>query len=73
MRIATSTASAHAYDDNDNRTQVSESRDGTAATPRTYCYDARNQLVSRNSAAACSPTVNDECPASTFLETFGVG
>ncbi|MDQ3523729.1 MAG: RHS repeat-associated core domain-containing protein, partial [Chloroflexota bacterium] len=50
---------AYAYDDNDNRTQVAENNAATSSDRR-YCYDARNQLVLRNSGIACSSSANDE-------------
>lgn len=43
----------YTYDENDNRTRVTESN-GSANLDRYYCYDARNQLTNRGSAAACS-------------------
>jgi RHS repeat-associated protein len=57
---------AYAYDDNDNRTTVNESN-GSASSDRRYCYDARNQLVYRNTGAACSSGANDE--AYTYDDT----
>lgn len=56
-------SNAYAYDDNDNRTTVNESN-GTASSDRRYCHDARNQIVYRNTAAACSAAAKDE--ANTF-------
>ncbi len=50
---------SHAYDENDNRTQVSENN-GATSSDRRYCYDALNQLVYRNTGAACSSGANDE-------------
>ena len=49
----------YAYDDSDNRTTVNESN-GSASSDRRYCYDARGQLVYRNTSAACSSGANDE-------------
>jgi RHS repeat-associated protein len=49
----------YAYDENDNRTQVSENN-GATSSDRRYCYDALNQLIYRNTAAACSSGSNDE-------------
>jgi RHS repeat-associated protein len=49
----------YSYDDNDNRTQVVE-HNGSGSTDRRYCYNARNQLVYRNTGAACSSGSNDE-------------
>ena len=45
-------------DDNDNRTQVVESKDGGAAVTTTYCYDALNRLIAAKLTTACtsSPT-----------------
>ena len=53
-------SSTYAYDANHNRTSVTESRDGAAAPTRNDCYDPRNQLVARNTGAACSATTGDE-------------
>jgi RHS repeat-associated protein len=50
---------AYEYDPNDNRTRVNESNGATSADRR-YCFDAQDRLVSRNTGAACSPTVKDE-------------
>ncbi len=49
----------YAYDNNDNRTTVNESN-GAASSDRRYCYDALDQLVFRNTAAACSSSAKDE-------------
>jgi RHS repeat-associated protein len=49
----------YAYDDNDNRTQVVE-HNGSGSTDRRYCYDALNQLIYRNTGAACASGSNDE-------------
>ncbi len=47
----------YGYDDNDNRTQASESSTEAPLTPHFYCYDARNQLTKAAAAAGCvSPT-----------------
>ncbi|MDQ3691266.1 MAG: hypothetical protein M3406_14790, partial [Chloroflexota bacterium] len=50
------------YDANHNRTVVRESGSGWAdSLPGWfYCYDARNQLVARDTGAACSATSGDE-------------
>jgi RHS repeat-associated protein len=50
---------SYTYDDNDSRTQVVESNAATSSDRR-YCYDARNQLIYRNTGAACSSSANDE-------------
>jgi RHS repeat-associated protein len=51
----------YSYDDNDNRTRVQEDNGGGAGlSDWRYCYDARDQLVSRKTAASCSPTSGDE-------------
>ena len=52
----------YAYDANDYRTLVRESGSGWAdALPGWfYCYDARNQLVARNTGGACSAISGDE-------------
>jgi RHS repeat-associated protein len=47
------------YDDNNNRTKVVEDN-GATSSDRRYCYDALNQLVYRNTGAACSAGANDE-------------
>lgn len=52
-------ADTYAYDDNHNRTQVIEIN-GSVTSDRRYCYDARNQLIFRNTGAACSSGANDE-------------
>ncbi len=52
----------YAYDNNDNRTRVAEAN-GAASTDRFYCYDARDQLIYRNTGTACSSTVKDEAYA----------
>ena len=44
----------YAYDDNNNRTQTSESRDGGTPTTTYFCYDALNRLVSSRSTSGCS-------------------
>lgn len=49
----------YAYDENDNRTQVVENN-GATTSDRRYCYDALNQLIYRNTGAACSAVSNDE-------------
>ncbi len=49
----------YSYDENDNRTQVVENN-GATSSDRRYCYDALNQLIYRNSGAACSSGSNDE-------------
>jgi RHS repeat-associated protein len=51
------------YDENDNRTKVVEDN-GNTSSDRRYCYDANNQLIYRNTAAACSSGAKDE--ANTF-------
>jgi RHS repeat-associated protein len=56
----------YAYDDRDNRIQVVENN-GATSSDRRYCYDALNQLIYRNSGAACSSGSNDE--ASTYDDT----
>ena len=59
----TSTGSTtYAYDDNDNRTTVTESSTGGGATTRTYCYDALNRLTSSKATTACTSS-----PDETFL------
>lgn len=50
---------SYTYDDADNRTRVVEANAATSSDRR-YCYDARNQLTYRNTAAGCSATANDE-------------
>jgi RHS repeat-associated protein len=50
---------SYAYDDNHNRTQVAEDN-GDASSDLRYCYDARDQLVYRQSGSACSSGSNDE-------------
>lgn len=50
---------SYAYDLADNRTGVAESN-GAASSDRRYCYDARNQVVFRNTGAPCSATAKDE-------------
>ncbi len=52
-------SSAYAYDANDNRVQVSESADGSTPVERFYCYDARDQLVARNTGATCDPGTDE--------------
>src|SRR6185312_7077189 len=42
------------YDDNDNRTKVTESKDGGTPTTTYYCYDALNRLISTRTAIGCS-------------------
>lgn len=49
----------YAYDANDNRTRVKEFN-GAATSDRYYCYDALDQVVFRNTGAACSSAVRDE-------------
>jgi RHS repeat-associated protein len=54
-------SSTYQYDDVDNVTQVIESATGAGSPPtRNYCYDARNQLVARNTNATCTATSGDE-------------
>jgi len=53
-------SSSYSYDDNDNRTTVTESSTGGAATTRNYCYDALNRLRAEKTAAACTTTSGDE-------------
>jgi len=50
---------AYAYDDNDNRTTVTESN-GSASSDRRYCYDARNLVIFRDTADPCGDGTNDE-------------
>lgn len=50
---------AYAYDNADNRTQVTETN-GSTTTDYRYCYDGRNQLTGRNTGAACTSTAHDE-------------
>lgn len=50
---------SYAYDDNDNRIQVVENNQATTSDRR-YCYDARNELIYRNTGAACASGANDE-------------
>ena len=45
---------SYSYDDNDNRTMVSESKDGGTPATTYYCYDALNRLLSTRSATGCS-------------------
>jgi RHS repeat-associated protein len=52
-------SNTYAYDENDNRTQVSENN-GATSSDRRYCYDALDQLIYRNTGAACSSGANDE-------------
>ena len=52
-------ADSYAYDDNHNRTQVVEDNGGVSSDLR-YCYDARDQLIYRQSGSACSSGSNDE-------------
>lgn len=52
---------SYAYDDNDNRIQATESKDGGTPATTYYCYDALNRLVSTRSAGGC---------ASGLVETF---
>jgi RHS repeat-associated protein len=47
------------YDDNDNRTKVVEDN-GAVSSDYRYCYDALDQLIYRNTGAACSSGSNDE-------------
>lgn len=47
------------YDDNDNITR-DQGSNGAATTDRRYCYDARHQLIYRNTSALCSATAYDE-------------
>ena len=47
------------YDDNNNRTKVVEDN-GAVSSDRRYCYDALDQLIYRNTGAACSSGSNDE-------------
>lgn len=49
----------YAYDDADNRTTVNENN-GNSSSDRRYCYDALDQLIYRNTAAACSSSAKDE-------------
>ena len=49
----------YAYDEVDSRTRVTEAN-GAATSDRFYCYDARDQLIYRNTAAACSSSAKDE-------------
>lgn len=56
---ASTGSDTYAYDDADNRTRVLEAN-GSASSDRRYCYDARNQLIYRNTASACSSSANDE-------------
>jgi len=46
-------ANTYLYDGNDSRTQVTEDN-GSGATTRFYCHDARNQLIGVYSATGCS-------------------
>ena len=46
-------SSAYALDPNHNRTQVTESHDGSTPVERFYCYDPRDQLVARSTGADC--------------------
>ncbi len=50
---------SYQHDDNNNRTRVNEDN-GDAASDLYYCYDARNQLIGRNTGSACSSSVTDE-------------
>lgn len=47
-------SSAYTYDDNDNRTTVTESSTGSAPTTVTYCYDALNRLVAAKATTSCA-------------------
>jgi RHS repeat-associated protein len=47
------------YDEDNNRTKVVEDN-GATSSDRRYCYDALDQLIYRNSGAACSSGANDE-------------
>lgn len=47
-------SSAYGYDDNDNRTTVTESSTAGAATTRTYCYDALNRLTASKLTSTCT-------------------
>ncbi|MDP9463507.1 MAG: hypothetical protein M3P52_02690, partial [Actinomycetota bacterium] len=49
-------SSTYVYDDNDNRTQVSESKDGGSAVTTYYCYDALNRLTSKGSTTCTTGT-----------------
>lgn len=49
-------SSAYTYDDNDNRTQVTESRDGGSPTTSYYCYDALNRLTSTGTTTCTTGT-----------------
>ena len=56
----TSTGSTtYAYDDNDNRTTVSESSTGGTATLRAYCYDALNRLTASKATTACTSSPDE--------------
>jgi len=51
--LSTTLVNDYGHDANDNRTQVTENN-GSGATTRHYCHDARNQLVGAYSASGCS-------------------
>ena len=63
LHTCTSTTAAgsdtYAYDEVDSRTRVTEAN-GAATSDRFYCCDARNQLIYRNTGAACSSSAKDE-------------
>lgn len=44
----------YGYDDNDNRTSVAESRDGSTTVTTTYCYDALNRLTAAKLTTSCA-------------------
>jgi RHS repeat-associated protein len=57
----TTASNGYAYDDNDNRTQVVESKDGGAPTTTiNYCYDALDRLRAYNTAGTCTITSGAE-------------
>lgn len=53
-------SSAYAYDANDNRVQVTESADAATPVNLFYCYDARDQVVARNTGAGCDISTDEE-------------
>ncbi len=53
-------SSAYAYDDTDNRTQVTETATGSGATTYNYCYDALGRLRARQTTTGCPTTSGDE-------------
>jgi RHS repeat-associated protein len=50
---------SYLYDDNDNRTKVSESN-GSASSDQRYCLDALNRLQYRQTGSACSSSSKNE-------------